>query len=50
MQQVTLTNAQCLDKEHVLKYLENSKVEVLLTLGAGDIDRLVQPIKAYYSE
>lgn len=33
-------------KENLLQYLDNNKenIEVLVTLGAGDIDRFVQPI------
>lgn len=31
-------------KENILTYLNVSKPEVLVTLGAGDIDRLVEPI------
>ncbi|MEO1713434.1 MAG: cyanophycin synthetase, partial [Bacteroidota bacterium] len=33
-------------KEDVLDWLSNHKTDVLLTLGAGDIDTLVEPIKA----
>ena len=32
-------------KENLLAHLKKSKPEVLLTMGAGDIDRLVEPIK-----
>ena len=31
-------------KEGLLDYLNSTKVEVLVTIGAGDIDRLVEPI------
>ncbi|MEL7220428.1 MAG: cyanophycin synthetase, partial [Bacteroidota bacterium] len=42
-----MKNKQCklLKKEEVLDYLSTAEVEVLLTLGAGDIDTLVEPIK-----
>lgn len=46
---VTLEKASCIEKEEVLDALKNRNVDVLLTLGAGDIDRLVQPIKELYS-
>jgi len=46
--QMTLSNAKCVAKENILTELKNKDIEVLLTLGAGDIDRLVQPIKEYY--
>ena len=32
-------------KEELLKVLEQEELDVLLTLGAGDIDTLVEPIK-----
>lgn len=32
-------------KEELLEYLEKYKPEVLLTLGAGDIDLMIEPIK-----
>ena len=28
-----------------MSYLEDEDIEVLVTLGAGDIDRFVEPIK-----
>jgi len=31
-------------KEEVIPYLQQYRPDVLLTLGAGDIDRLVGPI------
>lgn len=35
-------------KNELLGLLENRSVEVLLTIGAGDIDTLVQPIKTHF--
>lgn len=35
-------------KAQLIPYLKKRKPEVLLTLGAGDIDRLVQPIKELF--
>ena len=32
------------DKEKIIKKIFEEKVEVLLTLGAGNIDRLIEPI------
>ena len=37
-------------KEELLELLKNKNPEVLMTLGAGDIDDLVQPIKKMYSK
>ena len=48
LEKMSLENAQCVAKENVLTELQNREIEVLLTLGAGDIDRLVSPIEAYY--
>ena len=39
------TSKQIIEKEKVVEYLNHSHHEVIVTLGAGDIDRLVQPIK-----
>ena len=49
LERITLSNSRCVLKEEVLRELKMSKVEVLLTLGAGDIDRLVPQIKEYYA-
>ena len=38
-------NAVHIEKEEVVNYVSKHKPEVLLTLGAGDIDRLVEPLK-----
>ena len=37
-------------KDNLLAYIKNSKPEVLLTMGAGNIDRLVEPIKKEMSK
>jgi UDP-N-acetylmuramate--alanine ligase len=37
----------CIPKSEVMEYLESSAPEVLVTLGAGDIDRLVPGIAAW---
>ena len=37
-------------KEELLKIIETKKPELLLTMGAGDIDQLVEPIKNIYSK
>ncbi|MGB0850725.1 MAG: UDP-N-acetylmuramate--L-alanine ligase [Bacteroidia bacterium] len=47
---ITLDNAIHVRKEVVVSVLSEKNVEVLLTLGAGDIDRLVNPIKELYEE
>lgn len=39
--------AKLIDKSSLLEELESRKFDVLLTLGAGDIDEFVKPIKNY---
>jgi UDP-N-acetylmuramate--alanine ligase len=34
-----------LSKEDTLQYIQDHKIELLITAGAGDIDQLIQPIK-----
>lgn len=36
-------------KSELLNLLKNKKPEILMTLGAGDIDELIEPIKKMYS-
>ncbi|MGZ3862901.1 MAG: UDP-N-acetylmuramate--L-alanine ligase [Bacteroidia bacterium] len=40
-------NKKLLQKNEVIDYLKTHKTEVLMTLGAGDIDTLVEPIEQY---
>jgi UDP-N-acetylmuramate--alanine ligase len=42
---VNLTQKQIVKKEQLLNVIEIQKPEVLLTMGAGDIDQMVEPIK-----
>lgn len=42
---VSIKDKQLLSKEGLLHYLKDFNNAVLVTIGAGDIDRLVQPIK-----
>ncbi|MCB2197284.1 MAG: UDP-N-acetylmuramate--L-alanine ligase [Bacteroidetes bacterium] len=42
-------NKTLCSKNELLKILKNKKPEVLMTLGAGDIDDLIEPIKNMYS-
>lgn len=39
-----------LSKEEVLAYVEENQFEVFVTLGAGDIDRLVAPLKSAFNK
>ena len=47
---VKLQNKELCDKEDLLNKLKNRHVEVLLTLGAGDIDQFVEPIKTLLTD
>ncbi len=42
-------NARLMDGETILQSLKQQPKELLLILGAGDIDKLVSPIKNIYS-
>jgi UDP-N-acetylmuramate--alanine ligase len=40
-----LWNKRKCGKQEAIQIIENEKPELLLTVGAGDIDQLVQPLK-----
>ncbi len=42
---ITNPNKQLCRKEELLEIIKNKDIEVLLTMGAGDIDQLVSPLK-----
>jgi UDP-N-acetylmuramate--alanine ligase len=44
-EKVKLQKAECLEKEELVQYLHRTDTEVLITMGAGDIDALANPIK-----
>ena len=41
---VTISNKIMLHKEELLPYIERENTDVLVTFGAGDIDRFIEPI------
>ncbi len=41
---MTLPERKLLSKEQVLELVAHKKPEIFLTIGAGDIDMLVEPI------
>lgn len=49
MERMGNRNKHILSKEGLLQYVEAAKNELLITAGAGDIDKLVQPIKEILS-
>jgi len=44
---VTISDKVLTDKEHLMETLRSKKIDCLVTLGAGDIDRFIQPIEEY---
>jgi UDP-N-acetylmuramate--alanine ligase len=49
LRKVQLKNKKICSKADLLTELKSDKREVLLTLGAGDIDQLVKPIRELYT-
>ena len=45
LEKISVQNKKILAKNEVVNYLNQNSFEVLFTLGAGDIDTLVEPIK-----
>lgn len=45
LEKMKLANKMILTKDELLENLKNRDIEVLLTMGAGDIDQLVEPIE-----
>jgi UDP-N-acetylmuramate--alanine ligase len=43
-------NPLLISKENIIKKLEEQQEELLVILGAGDIDQLVKPIRAIYEK
>ncbi len=46
LEKITATNKSLQSKTAALDFISKENTDVLLTLGAGDIDQLVSPIKA----
>lgn len=44
LDQVSLKNKRLCPREELLPVIESLRPEVLLTIGAGDIDQLCEPI------
>ena len=42
---VTISNKRMCHKDELLDIMAQNQYEVVLTIGAGDIDRLIEPIK-----
>lgn len=50
LQKVHLQNKKVCQKDVLLDLLKQEKPDVLLTLGAGDIDQMVKPIKEFFRD
>ena len=44
LEDITIKNKALVSKEDVLEVLKNKELDILITFGAGDIDRLIKPI------
>ena len=45
LEKITSANKKLLSKEDLIDMLISNEVEILATLGAGDIDQLILPLK-----
>jgi UDP-N-acetylmuramate--alanine ligase len=45
LNKITLAESKLYTKKAALEYIEDKKPELLVTVGAGDIDTLIQPLK-----
>ena len=50
LEKVNLKNKSLCPKEHLLELIEERKPELLVTMGAGNIDRFVEPLKKMMSQ
>jgi len=50
LEKISIDNKKIMAKEELLEYISKNNFEVLATIGAGDIDRLVAPIKKSLEE
>jgi UDP-N-acetylmuramate--alanine ligase len=47
---ITITNKKVVQKTDLMNELKSREIEVLCTIGAGDIDQFIQPIRNYLNE
>jgi UDP-N-acetylmuramate--alanine ligase len=48
LKKINMLNKSYVSKNDLIENLKNRRIEVLMTLGAGDIDKLVEPIKKIF--
>lgn len=49
IEKISLTEKRVCSKEELINVLKTIKTDVLITMGAGDIDTLIEPIKMLYT-
>lgn len=47
LNKINSKNKSIVEKENILNKIDNKSFDILLTIGAGDIDKLVEPIKKH---
>ena len=50
LKEITISDKELLSNDELLNKLPSMKPEILLTLGAGDIDRLIEPIEQLFKK
>ena len=50
LDKIAIEYNQVVSPAEVLEYVKNEKPELVVTVGAGDIDRLVKPLKGILAE
>jgi len=45
LDKVTIQNKEIISKDELLKRMATDELEILVTIGAGDIDTLIAPLK-----
>lgn len=50
LDKMTCKNKSLVKKKHVIDFLKTQQCEVVMTLGAGDIDTLIEPIEMYLKQ
>ena len=50
LDKIALTNKRVVSPQEVLEIIEKESPELIVTVGAGDIDKLVKPIKALLTQ
>jgi UDP-N-acetylmuramate--alanine ligase len=49
LSKITIADKKCMSAQETIDYLSSKTEGVFLTIGAGDIDRIVEPLKSFWS-